>query len=147
MREPKICRVLVGAPGSGKTTYRKMLLKSELGKWVCVSRDDLRENLYENLNPGFEAENHISQIQSSMIIQSLKAGYNVVVDACHTKQKYRNMIYKLCQTVGNVKYEEHVFYVPLDICLERNAQREKKVPEDVVRKFHNSLQDYWNGKN
>lgn len=35
-------------------------------------------------------------------------------------------------------------FAPLEVCLERNAKRDRSVPEDVVREIWNEVQESWN---
>ncbi|CDN39584.1 hypothetical protein ABB10_07800 [Bacillus thuringiensis] len=35
-------------------------------------------------------------------------------------------------------------FAPLEVCLERNAKRDRSVPEDVVRAIWNEVQESWN---
>jgi len=51
--------VLVGAPGSGKSTYCKELLKSEK-KWVRVSRDDFRTMQFQETEGNLNTEGALS---------------------------------------------------------------------------------------
>jgi predicted kinase len=57
-----------------------------------------------------------------------------IVDATYTKLKDRRQLIKLCRHNGNPEIIAYWFNLPLEICLERNAQRQRVVPEQAVRK-------------
>jgi len=71
--------ILVGVPASGKSTYARKLANYFPNKWVIVSRDAIRNSLGTYWVP--KREKLITRLEASMIINSLKAGYDVIVDA------------------------------------------------------------------
>lgn len=132
----KKLRVLISLPAGGKTTYAMKLLKEE-ENWFRVSRDDIRINMFGVEHPE-RFEGFISKIQNKLILDALKAGYNVVVDNCNIRQSYRNEFYEFAKNVGDVLYEEVVFNTPLAECIARNAVRSRHVPEEIIEKFYKS---------
>lgn len=131
MNKKLLC--LIGLPLSGKSTFALNLVKTEKN-WIRVNRDDLRISLF-NTEHDPSIENHITIIQNQLIIQSLKRGYNVVVDNCNLISKYRDELKKICKDIGEIEYSELIINTPLEECLKRNQLRERKVSEDVIRKF------------
>lgn len=129
----KKLRVLISLPCGGKTTYAMKLLQEE-ENWFRVSRDDIRMTMF-GTEHDISIEGFVSKVQNMLLLTALKAGKNVVVDNCNIRASYRNELFQLASTVGDVLYEEVVFNTSLQECIERNKTRARKVPEDVLVKF------------
>jgi predicted kinase len=133
MRSAVELRVLIGIQCSGKSTYALDFV-SKNPNWIRVSRDDIRMYMFgREHDPSIE--NMVSTIQDNLIRDFLRKGHNVIVDNCNVKESYRNDLYKIAKSVGNVLYKEMVFDTSLEVCVERNSKRDRKVPEDVITKF------------
>ncbi len=135
---------LIGIPCSGKSTFAIELIKKD-SSWVRINRDDIRMSLFGK-EFDLSIEGLVSQIQTNLIQLSLKNNRNVVVDNCHVKLSYRNELKKIAESVGDVLYEEKVFNTDLDVCLERNLKRDRKVPEDIILKYYKLGKDVFSGK-
>ena len=118
--------VLVGLPGSGKSTYLERLGITPL------SSDVMRQLL---------ADDATDQTIHARVFQSLRyllrhrlaigrpATY---VDATHLTPAERRPYIKIAERYG-CAIEALYFDVPLDVCLERNRGRSRVVPEEAVR--------------
>lgn len=129
----KKLRVLIGMPASGKSTYAMKLLQDEKD-WFRVSRDDIRMTMF-GTEHDISIEGFVSKVQNMLLLKALKAGKNVVVDNCNIRASYRNELFQLAALIGDVLYEEVVFNTSLQECIERNKNRSRKVPENVIVKF------------
>lgn len=142
----KTMRVLIGLQCSGKSTYAQELVGSDKNRnWIRVNRDDIRLSLF-NTEFDPKMEDTVSKVQDSIIRLALNDGKSVVIDNCNIKLSYRNDLYKIAESVGDVFYEEMVFNTSLEECLKRNKNRERKVPEDAIVKFAKAGKDTLWGK-
>lgn len=125
----------VGIPGCGKTTYLKPFA-AEQGL-VYVNPDDIRQELTGS------ASDHTQEIKVWRLVhERLVAGLQntgVVIDATHTRIRDRRQIIKLCNQHGAKEIIAYWFNPNLKKCLERNAKRQRVVPEEALRKMHNRL--------
>jgi predicted kinase len=134
--------VMIGAPGSGKTTWAKQYLeehKNDEFKWVRVSRDDIRMMCF---NVEFDIANEVTvtQIEDKLVRLALEEGKNILIDATHVNRKSRNKWHKLALDVGGINVIEKGFKIDLETCLERNRNRDRKVPENIIQNMYEKLQ-------
>ena len=131
--------LMVGVPGSGKSTYVKNILKD--GD-IYISRDEIRYSLLTEEDDYFAKENEviktfINNIDKSLVNEEYCG--DVYADATHLSPKSR------AQVLNKLKNKDKVSVIyldiPLNIILERNAQRKGRalVPENVVRRMYNSI--------
>lgn len=128
--------VMVGAPGSGKSTFAARTFPHA----VTVSSDTIREKLYGNA----EIQGNWGEIQAEMtrLIQECAiAGKDVVVDATHYRKQYRDASQELLKEQGYERITAVVVNKSLDTCLRQNSSRERKVPTEVIQNMHKSLQE------
>lgn len=118
----------IGLPGSGKSSWFK---RNDI---TPLSSDMLRSLLFDD-----PVEQRFQDLVFSNLRSMLKARLIAkrpvsYVDTTNlTPQERQNWI-KLARDYG---YEVQAVYfdVPLEICLERNAKRQRVVPEDVMRRM------------
>jgi predicted kinase len=130
---PKGCVVLaIGLPGSGKTTWfgRRGItpLSSDLLRNILF--DDVEEQRYQGL-----VFSTLRSLLRARLIARMPMNY---VDATNLSIHERRQWIKMAKSFG---YEvQAVFFdVPLEVCLERNRQRDRSVSEDVMRKMAERL--------
>lgn len=117
--------MMVGLPGSGKTTVSKNLSKEYNA--IVISTDDLREELLGDVQ---DQSSNVLIFQEAIrrIIENLK-DKNVIFDATNINYKKRMSI---LQQLKNVRKIAVLVLAPIDECLERNNNRDRKVPTDVL---------------
>lgn len=133
--------ILVGPPGSGKTTYAKKLSKELC--FVRVNRDDIRDMF--GLGYQADTERIVKRVQSNAIIECAVNKNNVVIDNTHLK---KGEVTKLQSFLISVGYQEVVVYD--DFCrisfkqlVNRNVSRtDKKIPFERLQAFHQMAKDY-----
>lgn len=136
----KALMILVGAPGCGKSTWAKIhkAAFNDLETPIeIVSSDAIRKEL-----TGDEEEQGINQkvfqVAHERVKRLLLKGTSVIFDATNCVPKYRQQLLKIADECHASK-ECVVFMTPLEKCLENNAKRDRKVPEDVVRRYYDEL--------
>ncbi len=132
----------IGAPGAGKSTWVKKF-EQENENVVVHSSDSIRDSIKWK-SYGYQKNDHkdIFLIMQLRAIADLQKGKTVVYDATNIGSRHRkNLLHQLRIMVPELSLEAVLFDIPLDTCLERNAQREgkAKVPEDVVFRMHRHL--------
>lgn len=132
--------VLRGAPGCGKSTW----IKDNGLLPYTLEADNLRL-LWQG--PVLKADGEFAIGQNNdrrvwnllhqMLEERMERGEFIVVDATHYKSTLLNQYKKLISRYRYRAYVVDFTDVPLEILLERNAQREpyKRVPEEVIRKM------------
>lgn len=126
--------VMVGAPGSGKSTYAAKL--ADIENAVVISGDDIRAELYGSpIVQGNWSE--IWDRIEELVFES--CGMPVILDGTHCRPDYRAEAITLLRSYGYNEIEAVVMETSLPKCLERNSQRQRQVPEHVIKQMHSDL--------
>ncbi len=135
--------LMMGIPGSGKSTYLNAVVSSSMGE-VIVSRDKIRFSMIDSKENYFSKENevfneYVNQIQNALNNPKINRVY---ADATQLTEKGRcKVLDKLNLKDVNIK----VYWknTPLKLALERNKKREEiaVVPESTIIRMYNSIQD------
>jgi len=132
-KEPRGYVVLaIGLPGSGKTTWYKRRgvtpLSSDLLRSLLF--DDITEQRYQGL-----VFSTLRSLLRARLIAKMPWNY---VDATNLSIHERKQWIKMAKSFG---YEvQAVFFdVPLAVCLERNARRDRQVSDEVMHKMAERL--------
>lgn len=135
MNRPSLI-LLVGIPGSGKTTYAEKYIKNNPNT-VHLSSDKIRAELWGNEATQGD-NNEVFSLMQTRAIDALNNGQSVVYDATNITRKDRSYIITLCPKFA--KIECHVIWAPIEICIERDEARERTVGTDVIdrmlKRFH-----------
>lgn len=138
--------MLVGLPASGKSTWTKD--KEE----YCVSSDEYRKKYYDNVNDQ-EHNNEVFQIMLNDTIKLLSENKDVIYDATNINYKRRrHIVFEIKRRVPNAICNCVMFATPYKQCLINNSNRERKVPEEVIKKMYINFnipmyQEGWNDIN
>jgi predicted kinase len=122
----------IGLPGSGKSSWFK---RHEL---TPLSSDMLRAILFDDPTEQRFQDLIFSNLRSMLKARLIARRPLNYVDATNLTAHDRASWIKLAKDYG---YEVQAVYfdVPLDVCLQRNAKRERKVPDDVMRRMAGKL--------
>lgn len=125
--------LLVGLPGSGKSTYAATLgvpvLSSDAIRLLLA--DDERDQTIHS---------RVFATLRYLLLQRLEIGRPVTyIDATHLTRAERKPYVDIARE-RNAEIEAVFFNTPLDVCLERNRNRSRQVPEDVMVKMSAKLQ-------
>lgn len=120
--------VLGGLPASGKSTYAEMLVES--GQFCRVCPDLIRKELYGNESIQGNAK-EVFKIAFDAIQRLGKQNFNVVFDATNIHADRRKELVEEMRPHFDVIIFKW-FDVATATCLERNRQRERQVPEEVI---------------
>jgi len=134
--------ILVGAPGSGKSTFARYFLRTE-ENWMRLCRDDFcaMHFAFGNLSP--REENLIAEMMDASIEALLLKGCNVLLDATHCRKKYIDHFIERFNHLADIAFK--VFDVDAATLAERCEKRfqrtGKKIPEHVQKKFIDELEE------
>ena len=124
--------VLVGLPGSGKSSYLERLgvkgLSSDAIR-LLLADDETDQRIHER----------VFQTMRYLLRQRLSIGRPVTyIDATNLRPEERRPYIGIGKSYG-CEVEAVFFDVPLDVCQERNARRHRVVPEEAMVKMAGRL--------
>lgn len=142
MRKNLQILILIGAPGSGKSTFSKYFIRTE-ENWMRLCRDDFRmmHFTYSNLSP--REESLITDMQDASIEALLKKRCNVLIDATHCRDEYLNHYIERFNHLADISFK--MFEVDAKViaerCDKRNKESGKFISTSVQRKYLKELED------
>lgn len=133
--------VMMGLPASGKSSEAKQLKDIFAGNAVIVSSDTIRKEWYgsESIqgNP-----NKLFEEMRRRTVDNLRCGRNVIYDATNLTLKSRSFLknYKPFTDIrDSVTVVGVLCITPFKVCCERNSQRERVVPTEVMDRMLKSF--------
>ena len=126
---------MIGLPASGKSVKAKELAEKYDAK--IHSSDELRIELFGNIQVQ-ENNNELFEELHRRIKTDLLNGINVIYDATNLNSKRRRNFLKTLNKV-NVYKEAIVMATPYNVCIERNKNRDRQVPEHVIERMIKSF--------
>ena len=139
MTKNKTLYVMVGIPGSGKSTFINTHCQSD---WKIVSRDQVRFSIVREDEEYFSKEKKVFKTFIEEIVRGLKDYDITVADATHLNQGSRlKLLNSLGVNLRGVKVEAIVLRTSLETALERNSQRigRELVPEESIKNMFNNF--------
>jgi predicted kinase len=119
----------------------KKQLNNKGGFWA--SRDAMRFSMVREDEPYFERENEVFNAWITQICEALANPMieDIYIDATHLNDRSREKTLSRLPKENINKITNVVFLVPIETCLERNAQRTGRevVPEDAIRNMQKSF--------
>ena len=135
--------ILIGLPGSGKSTLAQHLCQTDPGRSL-ISTDQIRGQLF-----GDEAEQGPWRLierelhrQFREVREAIATGQatEAIFDATNAVRRNRRQILQLARQKGFTHLTGLWLDVPLPICLYRNANRDRQVPETVIQSMYRCLE-------
>ncbi len=134
------CHILIGSPSSGKSTLAEALVQRD-PNYRIVSTDDIRAQLFGDAT----VQGNWSKIEAEVyrqIDEHLHAGYSVIYDATNAKRPRRMKLLRHLNQYATVEWLGWHLKTPLKTCLSWNRQRERKVPDGVIKGMYTSLKQF-----
>lgn len=142
--------ILRGLQGSGKTTTAKAWVNEDPEHRIRFNRDDIRNMLGKYWIPS--REGLIDSMYWDFLTQATTSGYDIIIDNMNLNEKYIDEIKEfveetnswLRQSILDLQYEIEIkdfFNVPLQTCIDRDAQRENPIGERIIRNTFNKYKD------
>lgn len=138
-RNPQIL-ILVGVPGSGKSTFAKYFIRTE-ENWMRVCRDDFRAMYFSSSNLSPREENSITDMIDGAIAGLLRRRANVLIDATHCKAEYINHYIAKFNHLADISFK--IFDLDTqtiaECCDKRNKETGKYISQSVQKKYIKEL--------
>lgn len=132
--------MMIGVPASGKSEQAKKFVAEYDAE--IFSSDSLREEMFGDVNHQADNDTLFKELHKR-IREYLASGKNAVYDACNISYKRRMEFLKSLNKIPCEKIAV-LMATPYEVCLERNAQRERKIPEYVIQRMYmNWNSPYW----
>lgn len=131
MERPSLI-LLVGLPGVGKTTYANNRIFNCHGQEIHLSSDSIRAELYGDESVQDDPA-EVFALMQKRAVEALNDGKHVVYDATNITRKDRASIIASCPKFA--KIECHIIWAPIEVCIERDAARERTVGKAVIDKM------------
>ena len=133
--------VMVGIPGSGKSTWAK----ANLHDADYISRDVVRMSIVKDNEDLFSHEDEVYDRFIGILANGLGSGRNMVADATHLSHGARHKLVRALSKAGLTADKYDITFVvmdtPLAECIRRDATREGRahVTEPVIKNMNKSL--------
>lgn len=139
MATPPLCHMLIGPPGSGKTTLAHHLHR--LMPHSClVSTDRIRQQLYGD--PAIQGPwPEIEAVVEEQIKVAIHQGQTMIYDATNTKRVWRQALVQHFAPLG-IPWVGWYLTTPLATCLAWNSQRPRAVDTAVIEAMHQDLHQF-----
>lgn len=130
-----LCR---GIQGSGKTTWAKQWVLEDPEHRVRFNNGDIRNMLGKYWVTS--REHLVSDIKKDFMVSAMEFGYDIVVDNMNFNPKeieyYENLVDSTLGYMNCYSLEYKDFFIPLEVCIERDSKRENPIGEEVIRKTY-----------
>jgi len=134
--------ILVGAPGSGKTTFAKYFIRTE-ENWFRLSRDDFREMNFKDGTLDPHGEKLVSEMFDAAIEALLRRNCNILLDATHCRADYLNHYIAKYNTQATISFR--LFEAPVEEliarCDKRYSETGRFVPAGAIKHFVSELEE------
>ena len=129
--------MVVGLPGSGKSTYTEKYLAH-----CCIhSSDVIREELSGDVN-NQDINKQVFNTLHKRVKEDLAAGKSVVYDATNISWKRRKAF---LQELNSIKCRKECILMatPFELCVQRNKARDRVVPYFVIERMYKNFDIPW----
>lgn len=135
MKRKRKLYILIGAPGSGKSTWAKAQHNA-----VILSSDDIRLEKFGTLDCQDKNNEVFQLLHNRLDYYAQYTDSNIIYDATNINQRRRKAIFE--KHKSDFEVVAVVFDLPIGKLLENNNKREglAAVPEHVIKRMINNLQ-------
>lgn len=128
--------MLVGLPGAGKSSIMR-----RFETYNVHSSDDIREELTGDINRQ-DINSLVFETLHKRVKEDLLNGENVIYDATNISWKRRKAF---LQELNNIPCWKNCLLIatPFEVCLERNSERDRKVPYSVIERMYKNFDIPW----
>lgn len=133
LKSNPILYVLVGPSGSGKSTFAREYVRYHHGVINWVSSDNIRKELYgdESIQKDHAK---VFDLMFKRTVECLKKNESVIYDATNLSSKRRRHLIRQVRAKVECKIYCELFVLPIEKLVENDANRERSVGVDVIRR-------------
>jgi len=141
---PNFLIILVGLPASGKSTFayklKDNLEKKFQNKVKIIDPDLIRDKMFPS-SFNFKNEPQIREKNLQLVRKHLTKGQIVISDDINY---YSSMRHDLKLIADSLSTKFYIIYVstPLNLCLRRNEERGKPIPNEVIENIYNKFDNF-----
>lgn len=131
--------LMVGIPGSGKSTWIQNHKNFFAQDYCVISRDKIRFAKLEEGDNYFSKEKEVWADYVNQAIESLKTNKDTILDATHLNESSRaKILIALKDYTDNVEINAIVINPSLDVAIKQNEMREglSRVPLSAIRRMN-----------
>jgi predicted kinase len=131
--------LLIGLPGSGKSTFAKQLL-AECPQMSLISTDAIRGQLFGSQalqGPWLLIWREVER----QFQQAVSTANTAIFDATNAQRCNRRKVIALARELGFTQITAIWVDTPVWLCLARNKRRSRQVPEEIILRMHRQLRD------
>jgi predicted kinase len=146
--------IMMGIPGSGKSTAAAAYQKEDDFKRMIVSRDEIRFSLVAEDEEYFSKEDEVFNTFCIKLAVGLSCDFEMIADATNLNSRSRakllnGVAYHYNKIIDEGSFKENVelcvyfVNVPLETALAQNENRKGTrayVPESAIRNMYNALE-------
>ncbi len=135
-----VLHILIGNVSSGKSTFAYNLQEYQGGEKdiIYLSSDAFRGVIGEG-ETDQTVSRQVFQVLEWNVEYFLKHGHqDIIIDAISKTPKARKIFIDIGKRY-EAKIVGYYFNVPMEICKERNAKRERVVPNEIIERFQREL--------
>jgi len=136
--------ILVGLPASGKTTFANILKKKLTFYFqsdVKIIDPDLLRDILSTKIFDFQNEPRVREETLGKVRKYLKKGIIVISDDLNYYTSMRHDLKSIADDLNTKFYIIHIS-TPLELCLKRNENRGKPIPNMVIQKIYNKFDNF-----
>lgn len=138
-RNPRLL-ILIGAPGSGKSTFSKYLLRTE-ENWVRINRDDFRMMQFGGTLMTTDIESNITKMVNASVRSLLQTKTNVVLDATNCNNRVLEDYISQFNDLADIHFK--IFQESIETlvhrCEKRNEETGKYISTSTIKRFVKQL--------
>ena len=134
--------LLIGIPGSGKSSLAQQIVAAS-GGHLLISTDAIRAQLFGDeaiqgswVLIGQELQRQLHQAVDAI---SQNQARSAIFDATNAARRYRREAIAQARDTGFTHITGLWLDTPVWLCLHRNRQRQRQVPDDVILRMHRQL--------
>lgn len=134
--------MLIGIPGSGKTTWVKETIKEK--KFVVVCPDDIRKEITGSIS-NLSQDKLVWSLAKRKVSEYLQDEKNVILDATNINYYYRQLFIK---NLPHCKLMAKIFNLTPELARKRisedvdKGRDRSKVPDDIINKMFKQFVNY-----